>query len=85
MIPVFDNIKITDEEGYLTPAWRSIFQQLFETLQINIGPEGLVMPSQTAANINLLTDSPNGAMVYDSDNNLAKIRINGTWKTITTS
>lgn len=85
MIPIFDNIKIADSDGYLTPEWRSLFQQLFEVLQKNMGSEGLVMPSQTSANIALLTNSPDGAMVYDVDNNLANIRINNSWKTITTS
>lgn len=69
----------------LTNEWRSIFQQLFEVLQARIGDEGIVIPSQSAANIGLLTNSSNGTLVYDSTNNLVKINIAGAWKTITTS
>lgn len=85
MLPTFDNIKIIDDEGYWSDSWRSIMQQLFETLQSKMNAEGLVVPSQSAANIALLTNSPNGTLVYDYDNNLLKIRINSAWKTITTS
>lgn len=84
-IPALENIKFVDERGYLTSEWRSILQSLFDTLQIRFSDEGLVMPSQTAANILKLKKSANGSMVYDSTNNLAKININGAWKTITTS
>ena len=83
-IPVFDNIRMVDKEGMLTPEWKSILTDLFATLQDRMSDEGLVMPSQPASNIALLTSSDNGAMVYDSDNNVAKININGTFKTIQT-
>jgi hypothetical protein len=84
-IPAFENIKIVDENGMLTPEWRNILQSLFDVLQLRFSDEGLVMPSQTTANIAKLLNSSNGAMVYDSTSNLAKININGSWKTITTS
>lgn len=84
-IPPFNNTKVVDENGYLTQEWRSILQALFEGLQYQVSDEGLIVPSQSAANIALLTSSPVGALVYDSDNDLAKINIAGSWKTITTS
>jgi hypothetical protein len=40
------------------------------------------MPSQSINNINLLTNSTNGSLVYDSTNNLAKVLINGIWQDI---
>ena len=83
-IPPFNNTKVVDENGYLTQEWRSILQALFEGLQYQVSDEGLIIPSQSAANIALLTNSPNGSLVYDSDNDLAKINIAGSWKTITT-
>ena len=86
-IPVFDNIQVVDEKGLLTPEWRSILQDLFQVLQSRFSDEGLVMPSQTLANINLLVNPPtqNGTMIYDVTDDQAKINIAGVWKDIATS
>lgn len=81
-IPVFDNIQFVDGNGLLTPEWRAIMQNLFQTLQDRFSNEGLVMPSQSTTNIDLLTNSDNGALVYDETTNLPKIRINGIWETL---
>ena len=81
-IPVFENIKFVDDNGFLTAEWQDILQDLFRTLQLNFSDEGLVMPKQTAANIALLADSENGAMVYDTDNDEAMVNIAGTFKKI---
>ena len=81
-IPVFDNIKFIDENGLLTPEWRAILQDLFQTLQARFSDEGLVMPSQSVSNINLLNNSDDGALVYDETTNLPKIRVNGVWQTL---
>lgn len=82
-IPNFLNEKIVDKEGYLTAPWQNMLIQLITELQKNAGNEGLVMPSQTAANIALLTNSSNGTLVYDSTNNIPKVNVNGTFKSIT--
>lgn len=81
-IPVFDNIKFIDENGLLTPEWRAILQDLFQTLQTRFSDEGLVMPSQSVTNIGLLNNSDDGALVYDETTNLPKIRVNGIWETL---
>lgn len=81
-IPVFDNIKFIDENGLLTPEWRAILQDLFQTLQARFSNEGLVMPSQSSTNISQLNSSDNGALVYDETTNLPKIRVNGIWETL---
>lgn len=73
------------ENGEWQPEWRQFFEQLVQALQQNYGPEGLIIPSQTAANIILLTSSLNGSLLYDSTNNVGKINLNGAWHTITTS
>jgi hypothetical protein len=79
-IPVFDNIRVVDENGIFTPEWRAILQNLFQTLQDRFSNEGLVMPSQSVTNINLLNNSDDGALVYDETTNLPKIRVNGVWE-----
>ena len=81
-VPVFDNLRFVNEDGLLTPEWRTILQNLFQSLQDRFSAEGLVMPSQSFDNISLLNDSADGALVYDATNNLAKIRINGVWEVI---
>lgn len=67
------------------PAWHNFFSQLMIELQNNASNQGIVMPKQPAANIAFLNPQKFGAIVYDSDNNVAKINLNGTFKTITTS
>ena len=85
-IPSFENIKFVDENGMLTPEWRTILWQLFEGLQNNFSNEGLVPPSQTAANIALLnpTVSLPGTIVYDTTDNVLKADIANTWQTLET-
>jgi len=73
---------------FMHPSWHNFFTQWNIEMQNNASNEGIVMPSQTATNIALLDPTnPNkfGATLYDRTNNLAKININGVFKTITTS
>lgn len=70
---------------HMHPYWYGLFSQLNTQMMSNLSNEGFVPPSQPAANIALLTQSKNGTLVYDSDNDLMKVNINGTFKTITTS
>jgi hypothetical protein len=84
-IPVIENIKVVDENGYFTAEWFSIMQSLFQTLQVRFSDEGLIMPSQTSANIALLTNPTNGTMVYNSTTNKANVSIAGAFKEIITT
>ena len=84
-IPVFDNIRFVDKEGYLTPEWTNILQELFQVLHLTISDEGFLIPDQTQTNIDKLTSSPNWTMIGDSTNNLLKVKINGAWRTVTTT
>ena len=80
LIPAFDNVKFVDENGFLTPEWRSILEQLFQAMQANLSNEGLVMPSQPIANINSLTKSANGTFIYDETDDLPKVLVAGVWE-----
>jgi hypothetical protein len=53
-IPNFIDCKVVDEKGYFTAEYKIILQQLFTELQANASNEGLVAPTQTAANIALI-------------------------------
>jgi hypothetical protein len=75
IIPSVIAERITDQNGVLTPAWQNIFMQLFTQLQINFSDEGLVVPSQTTANIALLTTSPFFTLVGDRDTNELKVAL----------
>ena len=80
---------MTDKDGNMTDVWRLFFTQLILALQSNFKPEGIVVPSQTAANIAMLTGTiPIGStsianILYDSTNAQFKGNIAGTWKTFT--
>jgi hypothetical protein len=93
MIPNFENEKFVDEKGFLTDQWALIMQQLLSALQTNVGTQGFNIPQLSAANIATLqtnyaaTTSPSayfGVMLYDVDNNLLNVNINGTFKVIST-
>ena len=86
--------KLVNEDGEIVPEWQLFFQQLVQALQTNFGPEGIVTPQQTAANISTLQSqfaasaNPSqyyGNLLYDITNNLLKVNIAGTFKTVTTS
>ena len=86
IIPNFSNIKVVDEKGYFTPDWQNLMQELFSTLQKNLSNEGIIVPQQDAANILSLNSGASiGALLYDSDNDLLKVNLAGTFKTVTTA
>jgi hypothetical protein len=76
--------KLVDENGNMNLDWQLFFDNLTLALQVNFKPEGIVVPSQTAANIALLTAPVSVAnIIYDSTNNQFKGNIAGTWKIFT--
>lgn len=84
-IPNFIETRVVDENGNWTQPWAFIMEQLLTQLQLNAGIEGLVIPNLTVDKVALLTESQNGALIYDSTNNQAKVNINGTFKVIQTA
>jgi hypothetical protein len=84
-IPNFIDCQITDQDGNLTDTWKQIMTQLFSQLQGGLSNEGIAVPQQTAVNIAQLADANrSGALIYDEDNHLLKVNINGTIKTVST-
>jgi len=93
IIPNFENTKVVDENGFLTPVWQLIFQQLITNLQGSLSDEGFLIPQQTTATITTLMTNFNasaspskyfGNSVYDSTVNKLKVNENGTIKTVVT-
>jgi len=84
-IPNFANEKVIDENGYFTPVWAQLFQQLLTQLVTNYNDEGLLVPNQTTTNISYLTDATksNGAFLQNSDTGDLLFNVAGTWKTVT--
>ncbi len=87
LIPTSPKAPLLDMESKdLHPSWRNYFNELTIALQRTLSNEGIPLPQQSTSNINLLTGTQSiGAIVYDNTANVAKINLNGTWKTITTS
>jgi hypothetical protein len=78
--------KLVDENRNLTPQWKLFLSELITQLQNNLSNEGIILPPQTTTDIALLTSSKSiGALIYDSTLDVAKVNLNGTFKTITTS
>lgn len=93
-VPNFQNIQVIGKGGFFTDEWQNMLQQLITQMQNNLSDEGFHIPQQTAANIAILQTqfaaSPdpsayNGVMLYDTTNDLLKVNIAGTFKTVTTS
>lgn len=64
-IPNFQDIPVVVKRGdqfYWSDEWRSIIQELLQTLQLNAGPEGLVAPTQPAP------DKPSNAIALIQNN-----------------
>lgn len=92
-IPNFSNSKPVDKDGNWTSEWALIMQQLISALQSNLSDEGFMLPQQNEGNIEKLHDqytassNPSiyyGNILYDSDNNLPKINVMGSFVTIQT-
>ncbi len=88
-IPNLPMGQITDGKGFATETEQTWRQSLISSLQNNFGPEGCVIPTQTAANIitiqdnNYLNDATGkivytcqyGTMLYNSTANSIMIAI----------
>lgn len=81
----FLDTPVVNKDGQFTDEWRNIMQQVFQSLQLNFGNEGLVMPTQTDANITTIQNNVDnngnptaqyGTILYDSTNNSIRISIN---------
>lgn len=90
-IPSFLQEKFVDENGYLTPAWAAVIDQLLAQLQENAGDEGLVPPSLSSDpmppinnQFSQLTEVSNGTMIYDTYVDKLKVYIAGVFKEIVT-
>lgn len=58
---------------------------LIKQMKLNLSDEGLNIPNQPTTAIDQLTNTPNGSVIYDETTHEAKIKVNGTYKTITTA
>lgn len=82
-IPNFFVGQFVDKNGYLTPFYQNLFQQLFTQMQANLSNNGIGLPLQDSATIALLnTTASTGKMLYDSDTDEAKVNIAGTFRVI---
>jgi hypothetical protein len=86
-IPSLDlgGVQWVDGEGRLTDIAQSFMDLLLQVLTLNAGPEGLVAPSLSAANITVIQNNQDdegnytcqfGTIVYDTDNNQLKVALN---------
>jgi hypothetical protein len=82
--PNFFDTQFVDKQGYLTDPWRQILQQLFTQLQLNMGNEGLVAPSQTNPNMLIIQNNQNaagentaayGTLIYNTDTNMLNVAL----------
>lgn len=86
IIPNLPNAQMVDKNGNMMQVWQLFFSQLITALQNNLSNEGIILPQQPTTNIALLTSAQSiGAVIYDSTLDVAKVNLNGTFKTITTS
>lgn len=88
-VPTFTKQKFVQEDGTLTAPMEQMLDVFFQQAQDNISNDGMVIPSQSTANINYIlsptnqNSKPDGTILYDSQTNQLKVRINGVVKVIT--
>lgn len=89
ILPALPLGRIVDENGVATPTELNFRQALLTNLQNNLGPEGLVAPTQSASNITTIQNSQSpdqitgipvyscgyGRILYNSTNNSIMISI----------
>lgn len=86
IIPQVPTENIMDENGSLHPVWQNFFNILVTQMQKDLSNEGIKAPEQANSNFAKLAGTDKkGAILYDSDNDVLKVNINGTFKTILTS
>jgi len=92
IVPTYTQERLVDEDRYLTRPWQGVIGELLQNMQKALSNEGFVIPSQSAANINILisinpeTLQPymaDGTIIYDSTNHQFKGMVNGVLKTFT--
>jgi len=83
-IPSLFDDKIVNDDGRLTDTWKNILEQLFNELQINLSDFGIVIPKLSSEKIDSLTGMPISTMVYDTDNNVLKVKTNLGFETVKT-
>lgn len=76
---------VVDERGFLTDKGKFFFEQLLSQMQTFLGNEGLVAPTQSAANITTIQNNLNiagqktcayGTIIYNSTANSIQIAVN---------
>ena len=95
IIPVFANVKYTDEEGYLTSQMQMYNDELNNVLRNGLSDNGWTLPEVTQAELtaieafDTLDQMPNGSAwyVHDDDNSVYElvIKINGALRKVTTT
>jgi hypothetical protein len=85
-IPSYQNTRAVDENGYFTPEWKRILNQLFNELQTQMSNESHIVPHQSTAKIALLNGTKYiGGNLYNFETHKAVVNINGTFKEILTT
>lgn len=70
---VFESMQLVDKDGYATPAFKNLMEQLFLALQTNFSDNGLVPPSQATAVIATLTNIAPFTIIGDTTTKLPKM------------
>lgn len=89
-VPTFTKQKFVDEDGNLSAPIAQMLDVFFQQAQENLSNDGIVIPSKTTSDINYIfsasnqNSKPDGTILYDSQTNQLKVRINGVVKVITT-
>ena len=84
-IPDLIRSPIAQEGGRMTPQFQGVMNQIITELQTGVGKFSFNCPQLSALDITAAVAEgkiPNGGIVYDTTNNLPKIMVAGTLRTI---
>lgn len=85
-VPVFDNVKYVQENGFLTPQMQIYTDQLNQSIQGALSDNGWILPEVTDTElVEVEPKMPNGTMWYEKTNHLFVIKINNALRKVTTT
>lgn len=66
-VPVMCKEKLVNDQGFVSDAWKTFFEQLVQNMQQALSDEGIVIPSQSSANMGII--QPNalvGTLIFNT-------------------
>lgn len=66
-VPTMLRERLVDDEGFLSPAWQNLFEQLLQNMQQAVSDEGFLIPSLSSSDISVIeANALDGTLVFNT-------------------